>query len=89
MGLVTLPPSCADGLEVCEPEPLGTLRVCPDLSMDCCTKIYGGYPVICNWRARRDSGGLAPHMLNSGSRKRLVLKATSLSKVFHVSEVKK
>jgi hypothetical protein len=27
VGLTTLPPSCADCLEICEPQSLGTLRV--------------------------------------------------------------
>jgi len=30
-GLTTLPPSCADCLEIWEPQPPGTLRACPDL----------------------------------------------------------
>jgi len=29
VGLKTLPPSCADCLEIWEPQPLGTLRACP------------------------------------------------------------
>jgi hypothetical protein len=31
VGLTTLPPSCADCLEIWEPQPSGTLRVCPGL----------------------------------------------------------
>jgi len=31
IGLTTLPPSCADCLEICKPQPPGTLRVCPGL----------------------------------------------------------
>jgi hypothetical protein len=31
VGLTTLPPPCADCLEIWEPHPSGTLRVCPDL----------------------------------------------------------
>ena len=31
VGLTTLPPSCAICLEMCEPEPAGTLRVGTDL----------------------------------------------------------
>ena len=31
VGLTTLPPSCADCLEIWEPQPAGTLRVCPGL----------------------------------------------------------
>jgi len=31
VGLTTLPPSCADCLEIWEPEPPGTLRACPGL----------------------------------------------------------
>jgi len=33
--LAALPPSCADCLEIWEPQPPGTLRACPDLSWDC------------------------------------------------------
>jgi len=35
--LTTLPPSCADCLEIWEPQPPGNLRACPDLHRDCCT----------------------------------------------------
>jgi len=31
LGLTTLTPSCADCLEIWEPQPSGTLRACPDL----------------------------------------------------------
>jgi len=31
VGLTTLPPSCADCLEIWEPQPPRTLRVCPGL----------------------------------------------------------
>jgi hypothetical protein len=31
VGLTTLPPSCADCLEIWEPQPTGTLRACPGL----------------------------------------------------------
>jgi len=31
VGLTTLPPSCADCLEICEPQPPGNLRACPGL----------------------------------------------------------
>ena len=31
VGLTALPLSCADCLEICEPEPPGILRACPDL----------------------------------------------------------
>jgi len=31
VGLTTLPPSCADCLLICEPQPLGTLTACPAL----------------------------------------------------------
>jgi hypothetical protein len=33
--LTTFPPSCADCLEIWEPQPPGTLRVCPGLYRDC------------------------------------------------------
>ena len=35
--LTTLPPSCADCLEIWEPIPPGTLRACPGLCGDCLT----------------------------------------------------
>ena len=35
VGLTTLPPSCADCLEVWEPQPSGTLRASPGLEWDC------------------------------------------------------
>jgi len=31
VGLTTLPPSCADFLEIREPQPAGTLKTCPGL----------------------------------------------------------
>jgi len=37
VGLTTLPPSCADCLEIWEPQPPGTLRACPGLQRDCFT----------------------------------------------------
>jgi len=37
--LTTLPPSCADCLEIWEPEPSGTLRACPSLHRDWFTKL--------------------------------------------------
>jgi hypothetical protein len=35
VGLTNLPPSCADCLEIWEPQTSGTLRACPGLSWDC------------------------------------------------------
>jgi hypothetical protein len=35
--LTTLPPSCADCLEIWESDPPGTLRTCQELWWDCCT----------------------------------------------------
>jgi hypothetical protein len=35
VGLTTLPPSCADCHEICEPQPPGTFRACPGLYRDC------------------------------------------------------
>ena len=35
VGLTTLPPSCADCLEIWEPQPPGTLRASPGLQWDC------------------------------------------------------
>jgi hypothetical protein len=37
VGLTTLPPSCADCLEIWEPQPPVTLRACPCLYRDCFT----------------------------------------------------
>jgi hypothetical protein len=37
LGLTTLPPSCADCLEMWEPQPPGTLWACPGLYRDCFT----------------------------------------------------
>jgi len=37
VGLTTLPLSCADCLEMWEPQPPGTLRACPGLQWDCFT----------------------------------------------------
>jgi len=34
VGLTTLPPSCVDCVEICEPQPPGTLRACPGLQWD-------------------------------------------------------
>jgi len=32
-GLTTLPPSCADRLEIWEPQPPGTLKTCPGIAL--------------------------------------------------------
>jgi hypothetical protein len=37
VGLTTLPPLCADVLEIWEPHPPGTLRLCPGLQWNCFT----------------------------------------------------
>ena len=37
IGLTTLPPSYANCLEICKPQPPGTLRACPGLQWDCFT----------------------------------------------------
>jgi hypothetical protein len=37
VGLTTLPPSCADCLEILVPQPPGTLRACPGQYKDCFT----------------------------------------------------
>jgi hypothetical protein len=34
LGLTTLPPSCAECLEIWEPQPPGALRACPGLLME-------------------------------------------------------
>jgi len=38
--LTTLPPSCADCLEIWEPRPPGTPRACPSLHRGCCTFVH-------------------------------------------------
>jgi len=40
IGLTTSQPSCADYLDIWEPHPPGTLRVCPGLYRDCFTFSY-------------------------------------------------
>ena len=40
VGLTTLPPSCADCLEMWEPQPSGTLWAYPGLQWDCFTFLY-------------------------------------------------
>jgi len=37
LGLVILPPSCADCLQILEPQPPGTLKTCSVLYRDCFT----------------------------------------------------
>jgi len=37
IGLKTIPPSCADCLEIWETQPPGTRRACPGLQWDCFT----------------------------------------------------
>jgi hypothetical protein len=46
VGLTTLPPSCADCLEMWKPQPAGTLRACRGLKWDSffyCSQLLGGY----------------------------------------------
>jgi len=40
VGLTTVPPSCDDCLEIWEPQPPGTLRVCPGVYRGCFTLQY-------------------------------------------------
>jgi len=46
VGLTTLPPSCADCLQIWEPQPPGSLRACPDLLT--CFKYSGVTSVLEN-----------------------------------------
>jgi hypothetical protein len=39
-GLTTLPPSCANCLEILEPQPAGTPRSCPGLQWDCFNIVF-------------------------------------------------
>jgi hypothetical protein len=46
LGLITLPPSCVDCLEIWEPQTPGTLRACPGLYRDCLTlEMVGWYEI--------------------------------------------
>jgi len=51
VGLTTLPPSCADCLEIWEPQPPGTLRACPGLHRDCLHLITSMMEIqdLCRW----------------------------------------
>jgi hypothetical protein len=43
VSFITLPPSCADCLEIWEPQPPGKLTACPGLYRDCFTFFYARY----------------------------------------------
>jgi len=60
VGLTTLPPSCADCLEICEPHPPGTLRACPGLYRDCFTLYYCGVRVGLYWQGKKEMLGKEP-----------------------------
>jgi len=47
VGLTTLQPSCADRLEIWEPQPPGNLRACPGLLMGLKKKKFVMFRVIC------------------------------------------
>ena len=51
VGLTTLPPSCADYLEIWEPQPSRTLRTCPGLYRDCfyCWQVSREWVRQCTW----------------------------------------
>jgi len=42
---LTSPHSCAECLEIWEPQPSGTLRACPGLSWDCFTLLFSVHSV--------------------------------------------
>jgi len=46
VGLTTLPPSCADCLEIWEPQFPGTLRACPGPQWDCFIFIWRPHPPV-------------------------------------------
>ena len=47
VGLTTLPPSCADCLEIWVPQPPGTLWACPGLYWDCfIMQLNTEYPAV-------------------------------------------
>ena len=39
-GLTTLPPSCAECLEICDPQPYGNLRPCTGIALPLICKLY-------------------------------------------------
>jgi hypothetical protein len=43
LGLINLPPSCAECHKIWEPQPPGTLSACPGLYRDCCTLSNGDW----------------------------------------------
>ena len=56
VGLTTLPPSCADCLEIWEPQPPGTLWACPGLQWDCFTLYI--YIYIYSYICYNERGGI-------------------------------
>jgi hypothetical protein len=84
VGLTTLPPSCAECLEICEPEPPGTLRAWPGLYRDCFTLFICAFSVClritCFRRTNRikpiipakESNSIPGHTLCASSRSRSI-----------------
>jgi hypothetical protein len=66
VGLTTLPSSCADCLEIWEPQPPGTLWVCPGLYWDCFTFTYTWRWVVCFITLVISSPGQYPCNLMNG-----------------------
>ena len=56
--LANLPPTCAECLEIWEPQPPGTLRACPGLYSDCFTFTETSYNLhlllICTGTQKRE-----------------------------------
>jgi hypothetical protein len=48
VGLTTLPPSCADCLEILKPQPSENLKACPDLYWDCFTFLLVLFKILIN-----------------------------------------
>jgi hypothetical protein len=60
VGLTNLPPSCADCLEIWEPQPSGTLRACPDLYSDCFTFFAQNTKQYARWLQNFRESTLSP-----------------------------
>jgi len=83
VGLKTLPPSCADCLEIWEPQPSRTLRTCTDPYWDCFTfyhlpKVKVELPLLHVMNSYWESEGVSPLILNLDTRWKWAVKFTPL-----------
>jgi len=65
VGLITLPPSCANCLEIWEPQPPGIVRACPCLQWDCftfyCAEFVRSFSILSDARFKASSKMISPH----------------------------